>query len=153
MTRIAVTELWTRIEPILDTALELPPDSWPAYLDTACGADKALRDAVERLLISAGNTEASTAPDEGAVEWAQPLFAEREPAPPSRIGPYVIDHVLGRGGMGSVYLAARDDAEFAPRVALKVMRSGLDQDRGGERRHGNAPRQRPSPRRTDLFES
>ncbi|MDQ2929394.1 MAG: protein kinase [Gemmatimonadota bacterium] len=129
MTRAAVAELWERIEPILDSALELPPDSWPAYLDTACGADTALRAAVERLLVSAGNTEAATASDAGAVAWAQPLLTEREPAPPSRIGPYVIDHVLGRGGMGSVYLAARDDAEFAPRVALKVMRSGLDQDR------------------------
>jgi serine/threonine protein kinase len=129
VTRAAVTELWVRIEPILDNALELPPESWPAYLDTACGADSRLREAVERLLVSAGNTEASIASDAGAVAWAEPLFREREPAPPSRIGPYVIHHVLGRGGMGSVYLAARDDAEFAPRVALKVMRSGLDQDR------------------------
>ena len=129
MTRAAVAELWERIEPILDNALELPPESWPAYLDTACGADGGLREAVERLLVSAGNTEAATASDAGAVAWAEPLFRESEPAPPSRIGPYVIHHVLGRGGMGSVYLAARDDAEFAPRVALKVMRSGLDQDR------------------------
>jgi len=135
VTRAAVAELWERIEPILDTALELPPDSWPAYLDTACGADTVLREAVERLLVSAGNTEAATPSDAeaGAVAWAQPLFVEREAAP-SRIGPYVVDHVLGRGGMGSVYLAARDDAEFAPRVALKVMRSGLDQDRVLRRR-------------------
>jgi len=133
VTRAAVAELWERIEPILDTALELPPDSWPAYLDTACGADTVLREAVERLLVSAGNTEAATTSDAGAIAWAQPLFAERETAP-TRIGPYVIDHVLGRGGMGSVYLAARDDAEFAPRVALKVMRSGLDQDRVLRRR-------------------
>ena len=129
MTRAAVVELWERIEPILDNALELPPDSWPPYLDAACGGDTVLREAVERLLLSAGNTPAATASNAGAVAWAQPLFAEREPAAPTRIGPYVIDHVLGRGGMGSVYLAARDDVEFSPRVALKVMRSGLDQDR------------------------
>ncbi|MEP7087701.1 MAG: protein kinase [Gemmatimonadota bacterium] len=129
MTRVAVAELWERIEPILDTALELAPDSWPAYLDTACGKDTPLRAAVERLLVSAGKTEAEAATDAGAVAWAQPLFAEREASAPERIGPYIIDHVLGRGGMGSVYLASRGDAEFAPRVALKVMRSGLDQDR------------------------
>ncbi len=129
MTRAAVAELWERIEPILDTALELPPESWPAYLDTACGRDTPLRAAVEKLLVSAGDTEVTTASSAGAVAWAQPLLMERELAAPSRIGPYVIDHVLGRGGMGSVYLAARDDAEFAPRVALKVMRNGLDQDR------------------------
>jgi serine/threonine-protein kinase len=129
VSRAAVAELWERIEPILDTALELPPESWPAYLDTACGRDTPLRAAVEKLLVSAGETEVTTATSAGAVAWAQPMLAERELAAPSRIGPYVIDHVLGRGGMGSVYLAARDDAEFAPRVALKVMRNGLDQDR------------------------
>ena len=129
MSRAAVAELWERIEPILDTALEMPPDSWPAYLDTACGRDTPLRAAVERLLLSTGETESAATTSAGAVAWAQPLLVERELAAPSRIGPYVIDHVLGRGGMGSVYLAARDDAEFARRVALKVMRNGLDQDR------------------------
>ena len=67
MTRAAVAELWERIEPILDNALELPPDSWPAYLDTACGADTVLREAVERLLVSAGNTEAANACRSGRV--------------------------------------------------------------------------------------
>jgi serine/threonine protein kinase len=129
MTRAAVAELWERIEPILDTALELPPESWPAYLDNACGVDTPLRAAVERLLVSAGNAATADESDVGAVAWAQPILVERELAAPSRIGPYVIDHVLGRGGMGSVYLAARDDAQFSPRVALKVMRNGLDQDR------------------------
>jgi len=127
--RPVVAELWERLEPILDSALELPPESWPAYLDTACGGDRGLREAVERLLESAGNTESSAGSEAGAVAWAQPLFREREPAPPSRIGPYVILRLLGRGGMGSVYLAAREDAEFSPHVALKVMRSGLDHDR------------------------
>jgi serine/threonine protein kinase len=129
VTRAAVAELWERIEPILDTALELPPESWPAYLDTACGRDTPLRAAVEKLLVSAGDTEVTTATSAGAVAWAQPILVERELAAPSRIGPYVIDHVLGRGGMGSVYLASREGPEFAPRVALKVMRNGLDQDR------------------------
>jgi serine/threonine protein kinase len=129
MTRAAVAELWERIEPILDTALELPPEFWPAYLDKSCGHDSPLRAAVERLLVSANATTAAGANDIGAVAWAQPILVERELAAPARIGPYVIDHVLGRGGMGSVYLASRDDTESSPRVALKVMRNGLDQDR------------------------
>jgi serine/threonine protein kinase len=129
VTRAAVAELWERIEPILDTALELPPEFWPAYLDKACGVDTPLRAAVERLLVSANTTAATSEIDIGAVAWAQPILVERELAAPSHIGPYVIDHVLGRGGMGSVYLASRHDAESSPRVALKVMRNGLDQDR------------------------
>ena len=129
MTRAVVTELWERIEPILDTALELPPESWPSFLDSACGNDARLRAAVERLLESAGNTTAPGDGDIGAVVWAQPILLERELVAPTRVGPYVIHHVLGRGGMGSVYLASRDDSEFPARVALKVMRNGLDQDR------------------------
>jgi eukaryotic-like serine/threonine-protein kinase len=37
-------------------------------------------------------------------------------------------NVLGRGGMGTVYLAERDDGHFRHRVALKVLRRGLDTD-------------------------
>ncbi len=106
MTRAAVSELWDRIEPILDTALDLAPESWPDFLDAACGGDAVLREAVERLLVSAGSTTTPTNGEIGAVAWAQPILLERELAVPSRIGPYSIDRVLGRGGMGAVYLGA-----------------------------------------------
>ena len=117
-----------RIEPILDTALELPPERWPAFLDDACGGDMRLRAAVERLLVTAGNTTPGRRRRRGSgMGPADPSRARARR--PVRIGPYVIDHVLGRGGMGSVYLAAREDARIAPPVALKVMRNGLDHDR------------------------
>jgi serine/threonine protein kinase len=38
-----------------------------------------------------------------------------------RIGPYRIRKLLGRGGMGAVFLADRDDQEFHKSVALKVL--------------------------------
>jgi serine/threonine-protein kinase len=40
-----------------------------------------------------------------------------------RIGPYKLIRELGRGGMGTVWLAARADEQFEKRVALKVVRS------------------------------
>lgn len=40
---------------------------------------------------------------------------------PLRIGPYLASALLGRGGMGEVFLAQREDTEFAQPVALKVM--------------------------------
>ena len=43
----------------------------------------------------------------------------------SRIGPYRLMHELGQGGMGVVYLAERDD-QFHQRVAVKIVRRGLD---------------------------
>ena len=49
-------------------------------------------------------------------------------APERRIGPYRILRELGRGGMGTVYLAARADEQFHKRVALKIIRSGADSE-------------------------
>jgi tetratricopeptide (TPR) repeat protein len=41
----------------------------------------------------------------------------------SRIGPYRLTALLGRGGMGAVFAAERSDGEFSQRVALKLIRS------------------------------
>src|SRR5262249_4298528 len=45
----------------------------------------------------------------------------------TRLGPYLLLEQIGRGGMGSVYLAERDDA-YRKRVAIKVVRRGMDTD-------------------------
>ena len=45
-----------------------------------------------------------------------------------RIGPYRLVNELGRGGMGTVYLAVRSDDSFQKRVALKVLKRGMDTD-------------------------
>lgn len=44
------------------------------------------------------------------------------------IGPYRIEREIGRGGMGTVYEAWRADGEFQHRVAIKLIKSGLDRD-------------------------
>ena len=45
-----------------------------------------------------------------------------------RIGAYRLVKELGRGGMGTVYLAVRSDDSFQKRVALKVLKRGMDTD-------------------------
>ena len=45
---------WQRIEAIVDGALDRDPAERPAYLDQACGSDRALRQEVESLLAKAG---------------------------------------------------------------------------------------------------
>ncbi|HKP12446.1 MAG TPA: protein kinase, partial [Blastocatellia bacterium] len=45
-----------------------------------------------------------------------------------RIGAYLVVGELGRGGMGAVYLAERADSEFRRRVAVKVVKRGMDTD-------------------------
>src|SRR5262245_61348954 len=61
-----------------------------------------------------------------------PTIANEEngplPQPRRRIGPYEVLSELGHGGMGVVYLATRADEQYQKRVALKLIRGGLDRD-------------------------
>jgi serine/threonine protein kinase/tetratricopeptide (TPR) repeat protein len=45
-----------------------------------------------------------------------------------RIGPYRLVRELGQGGMGAVFLAVRDDDVFHKRVAVKLLKRGMDTD-------------------------
>jgi serine/threonine protein kinase len=42
-----------------------------------------------------------------------------------RLGPYKLLRALGRGGMGDVYLAERDDDQYRQQVAIKLVRGGF----------------------------
>ena len=50
------------------------------------------------------------------------------PEQPQRVGPYSLLRELGRGGMGTVYLAERDDEQYQTKVAIKLVRPGMDTD-------------------------
>ncbi|MCG8459744.1 MAG: protein kinase, partial [Holophagales bacterium] len=67
--------------------------------------------------------------EEGALAVVPELEARLRTATPGRrIGPYRILTELGRGGMGAVYLAERDDPTFPQRVALKLIKRGMDSE-------------------------
>ena len=51
----------------------------------------------------------------------------------AQCGPYRLSRVLGRGGMGAVYLAERADGELAQHVAVKLLRPGSDDDQSRRR--------------------
>jgi hypothetical protein len=50
-----------------------------------------------------------------------------------RIGPYRLQHEIGRGGMGSVWLAERAEGDFSQQVALKLIRPDIGSDEAGVR--------------------
>jgi serine/threonine-protein kinase len=118
---------------VFDRALDVAPAERAAFVREACRADPA-REA-EVLALLASDASAAGPLDSPLGAALEPLLASgagQAPAPDapptappgSRIGPYAIIEVLGRGGMGTVYLAERADGAYSQRVALKLVSAG-----------------------------
>jgi tetratricopeptide (TPR) repeat protein/predicted Ser/Thr protein kinase len=115
-----------RVVELFDQALELPRQERDAFLETRCEGNRDLRRRVEKLLEA--DDEAS-----GFLDLERPgpsqsaLSATLSAAMPTageRLGPYKLLREIGSGGMGVVYLAARDDDTFKRQVAIKLIRQG-----------------------------
>jgi len=107
-----------RVMEILDAALERAPAERPALLAELCGDDVELRREVGKLLDLEDDTGGFLAV--AAVAFPGP--EQRDTG--QRLGPYRLLGTLGRGGMGTVQLAVRQD-DFRKQVAIKVLRREL----------------------------
>ena len=114
---------WQRVQQLFTSAVELPRGRQVRFLKESCGSDVALyADVVSLLEADTDNGETI----ESAVREEASRLLESEAEEGSRFGSYVIVREIGRGGMGSVYLALRDDNEFRREVALKIVKRGMD---------------------------
>jgi serine/threonine-protein kinase len=121
------TERWDEVRELFLRVADLDPAAREAHLDEACGEDPDLRREVESLL--GRNDRSETFLPRVIERAAQDLVGDPASDPaarPARIGPYRVIELLGRGGMGSVYLAEREGGPFQQQVALKVLRTGLN---------------------------
>ncbi|HET7694168.1 MAG TPA: serine/threonine-protein kinase [Vicinamibacterales bacterium] len=118
MSHTITPEQWRRIKTIAAAALDLDEPARAAYVLEACGGDAPLAAEVRSLLDS-------TLAAGPYFETPAGAAAATLMTPGTRIGPYRIVRELGAGGMGSVYLAERDDGEFGQRVAIKIVRGGF----------------------------
>ena len=139
-------ERWAQVKALFTAAMELPAGAREAYLRTACGGDTALRAEVQSLVASsdeadgAGETSLPGVRVAIAGEASRVLGgrapqgdAELQAALESALGQqYEIVRLLGRGGMGAVFLAR--DRALERFVAVKVLRPDLaDVQEGRER--------------------
>ncbi|WP_234572403.1 serine/threonine-protein kinase [Rhodohalobacter sp. 614A] len=125
---------WLQIDTLFKEVLELPSHSRKTFLRDTCGADTELMNHVEKLLQM--HDEAEDLLGESAGTFAAPIipdlltkmggYTEESEAPGSTVGPYEILEKIGRGGMGSVYVAKKADAPYDKKVALKLVRRGMD---------------------------
>lgn len=116
---------WKRVEEIFLAAVEKPGGERTRWVDEACAGDDELRSEVYSLLAS--DDQVSDTFVGGKVHNAVVSFGQKGPGV-QRVGPYELIRELGRGGMGTVYLARRADDQYQNEVAVKLVRPGMDTD-------------------------
>jgi len=129
-------EFWQIITFILDRVLELGPEEQMKFIERECKHDPELKIQVITFLKSINKSEGLW---EELLDSNRALVNELTSSGtaleeitagfvPNQIGPYKINRLLARGGMGNVYLAERSDGQFHRNVAIKILRSELTHD-------------------------
>ncbi len=102
---------YARLQDLFHAVADLPPAQRAAYLATHCPSGET-RQELDAML--AEDALAQPALDHGLAAHLAPQ------AVPHQLGPYRLERLLGEGGMGVVYLGARDD--LASHAAIKILR-------------------------------
>jgi serine/threonine-protein kinase len=126
---------WQRLAPLVDQALELSGAERGAFLERLRIEDPGLGDAVEAFLASEAKSRGFLdVPVDARAAALLEVIGEDDRSwdavqlEGSAVGPYRLVRELGRGGMGTVFLAERGDGGFEQRVAVKLVKRGMDTD-------------------------
>src|ERR1035437_9741470 len=106
---------WKTLQPYLDEALDADDASRKALVERLRTQDPELADQLQGLLGSHAAVQ-----NEGFLQQpASDLF--NTPLAGQRLGAWTLLEPIGEGGMGSVWLARRDDGRFESRAAVKLL--------------------------------
>lgn len=119
-----------RVLELFTVAVELPTVQQSAFLEKVAVEQAEVFPQLASLLdldrqAEADRFLASSALQVEAARLAQADFSGRVG---SRTGPFKLLELIGAGGMGAIYLAERDDDHYRRRVAVKVIKRGMDTD-------------------------
>jgi serine/threonine protein kinase/tetratricopeptide (TPR) repeat protein len=116
---------WRRVEELFLAALDRAPAQRQAFLTAACGPDNHLRQEVESL-IEADESSSRFLEEAAPLEFVPNGEANDSPAIGRKLGAYQLAQKIGEGGMSTVFLAVRADDEYQTRVAIKIIRVGIE---------------------------
>ncbi len=116
---------WHQVDKILGDALDQPAAERATLLDRACGSHSDLRHEIESLLRADAQ---STSFLENRTRQIQEGLGDDGTEVGIRIGVYRLIQKIGQGGMGTVFLATRDDRQYRKQVAIKLLRGGAHDD-------------------------
>jgi serine/threonine-protein kinase len=107
-----------RLQSLFEQALALPADRRAAFLEREAKGNDALRDEVLALIDS---HESDSTLLNRPVNLGTPSTTDASRWLGMRIGAWRVEALIGFGGMGTVCEAARADAQFEKRVAIKFL--------------------------------
>jgi serine/threonine protein kinase len=111
-------ERFRQVRNLFEAALEKQPAERDVFVCEAAQSDEGLRAEVDRMLDAHQRTVTFL---DGSVAAPMELRTDPRRMEGRHLGPYEILREIGRGGMGTVYLARRDDGVFQQQVAIKVV--------------------------------
>ena len=117
---------WSEVAELFADLVELEPSERRAILERRTAERPSTRDAVQRLL-RAHDSASDDFLSQLDADLAHELLDEATSEPAS-VGPYRLVRRIGSGGMGHVYEGRRDDGQFEQRVAVKILKRGMDTD-------------------------
>ena len=108
-----------RLQALFHQCLDFPePEARQRFIDSLQATNDAPLIPALLKLLAADQAQFRPLPSQSTPEAS--------PTEPPRFGPYQAERILGRGGMGLVYLAHRADGQYTQTVAVKVISAALD---------------------------
>jgi len=129
MARINST-LWRELSQHLDHALELADEHRSAWLESLRAKNPELAATIQSLLA-----ESRALDSEGFLEGTPFTLLSHTSLIGHTLGPYTVERLVGRGGMGEVWLASRSDGRFEGRCAIKFLTGAVTPPKLADRFH------------------